>query len=275
MSHDLVAVQRDAALLDALAQRCWVADPDQQVDPVAGLLAALAADADEGLADVVRRVVPPAIPVQRRHEQRQATVLALPTAIPPAGRRHVARAAAALFVTAALLSVSGVAAAVSGDPLTPYKRVVDVVRVGYHEVVPRRVLGGEPTVPSHATTVVTPRAERAAEKPRTGVGTRASTTRAGHRRSWDRHLGYRAGWHRTSVDRQQPARHHRHGNGWDGRRRSGGEPGEDGSGSHGTGFGNPGSGVAGSGDRGHGASGSGEDGRDSGDYRVRSGDSRR
>ena len=115
MSHDLVAVQRDAALLDALAERSWVADACAEPDPVAGLLVALAADVDEDLADVGNPVAPVIIPVQRRHDERQATVLALPVAIPPVGRRRAARAAAALFVTAALLSVSGVAAAVSGD----------------------------------------------------------------------------------------------------------------------------------------------------------------
>jgi hypothetical protein len=136
MRLDLVAVQRDAALLDALSQRQRPDAMDTyQDDPVVGLLAALVADVDDGLpaADVA-----PFIPEQSRRQPRPTAILTLAAPIVPLGRRHAARAIAALAVAAAVLSVGGVAAAVSGDPLTPYKSVINVVRGGYHNVMPNR-----------------------------------------------------------------------------------------------------------------------------------------
>jgi len=250
MSHDLVAVQRDAALLDALAERAWVADAHTEHDPVAGLLAALAVDVDEGLSDAAR---PAAIPAQRHRENRRATVLTLPVALPPAGRRHAVRAAAALIVTAALLSVSGVAAAVSGDPLTPYERVVDVVRISYHEVVPHKVVAPKPTEAPAAATVVAARAERAAEQARSALGGRASRSGA-DRRFWNRQMGVPGAWHGTGSDHQRLARQQRYGQSWDGRQRSGGGFGAGPSGQGRTGYAGSGSGDVRAGGSGYGGS---------------------
>jgi hypothetical protein len=282
MSHDLVAVQRDAALLDALAERAWVADPLTDHDPVAGLLAALAADVDEGLSDVAR---PAAIPAQRHRENRRATVLTLPVALPPVGRRHAVRAAAAMIVSAALLSVSGVAAAVSGDPMTPYERVVDVVRISYHEVLPRKVVAPKPTGTPAAATVVAARAEQAAEQARSALGGRASRS-VSDRRFWNRQMGVPGAWHRTGSDHQRLARQQRYGQSWGGRQRSGGggfgaapsgqgRTGYAGSGSGDVRAGGAGYGGSGYGGAGYGVGGSGYDGWDSGAHGGRSGGGRR
>ena len=62
MSLDLVAVQRDAVLLDALSQRTATDD----ADPIVGLLGALVADVDDGLMAATSRADAPVRPACRR-----------------------------------------------------------------------------------------------------------------------------------------------------------------------------------------------------------------
>jgi hypothetical protein len=200
MSHDLVAVQRDAALLDSLAERGLVQDGDR----VAGLLAALAAEVDaaevdENLIDVVGPQAPPLIPEQGGRRARPGTVSPLPLPLPPTGQRHVARAVAAMIVAAAVLSVSGVAAAVSGDPLTPYKRVIDVVRVGYDEIVPKGLAAPKPAIVTPPVSAAAPKAATAVEQVRNVAGPRASGA-ADSRRLWGHHVGNRSGWSQSVGD---------------------------------------------------------------------------
>lgn len=106
---DMIAVQRDADALDALAQR---RGPDVGDEEVRRLLAALAADVDDGLAGVLTEEA----------ASDDATVLELPRE-----RRVARRTLAGALVAAGLLSVSGVAAAVTGDPLAAYRGVYAAV----------------------------------------------------------------------------------------------------------------------------------------------------
>jgi hypothetical protein len=175
---DMMAVQRDAALLDALSQRVRPDGPDHNADPVVGLLAALVIDVDDGLGlDVAARPAAPSfIPEQSRRRVAQdapaATLQTSTVFVAPVRRRHAVRAVAAMVVTAAVLSVSGVAAAVSGDPLKPYKDVINVVRGGYHDVMPNRSLIAPQSI------AVVPkakgRAAKAAREAHQPVTTRAS-----------------------------------------------------------------------------------------------------
>ena len=224
MSLDLLAVRRDAALLDALARRARPTgietELDAEMDPVVGLLAALAAEVDEGLLDVAGPETAPLIPEQGGRHARPGTVSPLPLAPPQAGRRHVARAVAAMVVTAAVLSISGVAAAVTGDPLTPYKRVIDVVRGGYDEVITKGLAAPKPTVvPSrtktvpktpHTTVPTNVTVAVLAAKARYAAVSPASRDAAG-RQLWDRYLG----------GRKVPARGGRDRHGWGARHRDG------------------------------------------------------
>jgi hypothetical protein len=262
MSHDLVAVQRDAILLDALADRAWLDGAVDELDPVAGLLAALAADVDEGLLAGSVVAAPAAIPPQRRHADREATVLALPgRTTRPLPRRNAARAVAALVVTAALLSVSGVAAAVSGDPLTPYKRVIDVVRGEYDQVVPKGLVAPKPVVAPPADKVVAAKATAAVAQVRGEVGNRASRAADG-RHFWNRHVGDRSGWDRAGWNRHGADRASRDSQVWRGRQQGGSEGGRhDSDRQHQGGF--------------HDGSGSGRGGRDSGGDGDQWGDQRR
>ena len=114
---DLAAVARDAELLDRLAARAEIPADDR----VASLLAALAADVDEGLDQLFAAEVDyddgaaPVVPPRRRH-----------------GRGL--RATTVAVVIGATLSVSGVAAAVTGDPLAAYHGLVSAVTGGTHEL---------------------------------------------------------------------------------------------------------------------------------------------
>jgi hypothetical protein len=219
MSLDLVAVQRDAVLLDALSTRTRIDD----ADPVVGLLGALVAEVDDGLLAVAGPEAPPVrqlIPEQGGAHRRHAAVYTLPVAPLSSGRRHFARAMAAVVVTAAVLSVSGVAAAVSGDPLTPYKRVIDVVRGGYNEVVPKGLVAPKPVVAPSVTShgVTAAKATRVAVQSREAVASRASRVKDG-RHFWDRHVGDREGWDRHGWNRTawNGSGGNRHGrSGWDG-----------------------------------------------------------
>ena len=125
---DLVAVARDAELLDQLAGRYAVPADDR----VAGLLAALAAEVDDGLDELLLADYP-------------AQVEAPDTsAVPLPARRRASRglrATTVAVVVGATLSVSGVAAAVTGDPLAPYRSFVSAVT------------GGERDLPANAAQV--------------------------------------------------------------------------------------------------------------------------
>jgi hypothetical protein len=116
---DLAAVAADDALLDLLAARAEVpAD-----DVLAGMLAAFVGEVDEGLAELLAP---------------DAAAVALPAAVPAMSvvpalaprsvrRSHGLRATTIALVVGATLSVSGVAAAVTGDPFAPYRGIVSAV----------------------------------------------------------------------------------------------------------------------------------------------------
>jgi hypothetical protein len=205
MSLDLVAVQRDEALLDALSQRRRpVGIGTHRREPVVGLLAALVADVDDGLpVDGVA----PCIPEQSRRQPSPARILTLAVPAAPVAKRHAARAIAALAVAAAVLSAGGVAAAVSGDPLTPYKSVVNVVRGGFNNVMPdRSMIAPEPLTktPKPKAKLAAAKAERTAKAARRVVSTRSSrgAWRTGNMRSfWDRDARHRQGWDRNRWNR--------------------------------------------------------------------------
>lgn len=99
LAVDVLAVRADDELLDRIASR----DPREPRDPAIRLLAALAAEVDDGLV------------------QRLATAVTEPRGA-VRGRR-TAHGAALALVLGATLSVGGVAAAVTGDPLAPYRAV--------------------------------------------------------------------------------------------------------------------------------------------------------
>ncbi|MGZ4592524.1 MAG: hypothetical protein ACXV3C_01560 [Actinomycetes bacterium] len=122
---DLLPLHRDAALLDALASRSLSAAV--AADPVIALLAAFAEQVDDGLDQLAPLGTAGPIVVPQP-DGPLGEVLLLPRVAQsaPASRR-TARAALAMAVAVAALSVSGAAAAMTGDPLAPYKRVVDVV----------------------------------------------------------------------------------------------------------------------------------------------------
>jgi hypothetical protein len=145
---DLVEVARDAGLLDQLAARAAILDGDA----VSAMLAAFAAEVDDGLVALLDDVEP----ADRRPAARPADrVLAAVPDVPAAPRGgHGLRAATIAVVLGATLSVSGVAAAVTGDPLSPYKGIVSAVNGGNHHELP-------------------PHAARVAKMNHTLVGTRA------------------------------------------------------------------------------------------------------
>jgi hypothetical protein len=116
---DLLAINRDADLLDLLARRA----PVPAGDPVLALLAALAADVDEGLDELL--VAGEDDPLVR------AAAVATVVPEPPAPRRgRGLRATTVAIVVGATLSIGGVAAAVTGDPLAPVKGFATAVGVG-------------------------------------------------------------------------------------------------------------------------------------------------
>ena len=111
---DLAAVARDAELMDRLAVRAPLAVDDD----VARLLSSLAAEVDDGLDALLAELEAPLL------EQEDST----PNVGTPTRRRaHGLRATTVAIVVGATLSVSGVAAAVTGDPLAPYKGIVRAV----------------------------------------------------------------------------------------------------------------------------------------------------
>jgi hypothetical protein len=112
---DLIAVQRDDEALDELARR-------QATDPIAEdvlfLLAVLTADVDKGLKELL------AAPL--RMPLRSAATGEIPS-LTDAARRRTARTLTGALIVAGLVSVSGVSAAVTGDPFTPYRSVISSV----------------------------------------------------------------------------------------------------------------------------------------------------
>ncbi len=122
---DLAEIAADAELLDLLAARAETTSDD----PVARMLAAFAAEVDDGLAELLAAdeaevAAPAAVPAV-------SVVPALPPV--PDGRRHGLRATTVALVVGATLSVSGVAAAVTGDPFAPYRGIVSAVTGGDDE----------------------------------------------------------------------------------------------------------------------------------------------
>jgi len=111
---DLVAVQRDDEALDELARR-ETRDPMSQ--GVLLLLAALATDVDDGLKELL--AAPMRLPL------RSAATDEIPSLA--AARRRTARTLTGALIVAGLVSVSGVSAAVTGDPFTPYRSVISSV----------------------------------------------------------------------------------------------------------------------------------------------------
>jgi hypothetical protein len=113
---DMLAVQRDDRLLDGLGARRPV-DWEDAADPVASLLAALAADVD-------------ATPIPASLDDGVARVSA-------ARRRLLAsRVAIAAGVTGVVVFASGVAAAVTGDPLAPLAPIRRVIATVAEQVAP-------------------------------------------------------------------------------------------------------------------------------------------
>jgi hypothetical protein len=131
---DLAEVARDAELLDQLAIRTAVQDGDA----VSAMLAAFAAEVDEGLAALLD---------DGHGEDKRADtgLVAVPDA--PPRRGHGLRATTVAVVLGATLSISGVAAAVTGDPLSPYKGIVSAVTGGNDHQ--------HHNLPSHAARVAT------------------------------------------------------------------------------------------------------------------------
>jgi hypothetical protein len=123
---DLIAVRKDDLSLDELAIR-QVSGPLD--DEALTLLAALTADVDAGLAELLSS--PLSAPVQVHTPEEVRTIAA-------AGRRRTARAVTAALIVTSLASVSGVAAAVTGDPLAPYRSVISSVSGGDDTPTPPR-----------------------------------------------------------------------------------------------------------------------------------------
>lgn len=110
---DLLAVQRDDELLDQLAARRPLAMTDP--DAAAILLQVLAHDVDEGLADLNFGAT--SVPEETSAPDEERVDATLPRS------RRAARSIALAVALGAALSVSGVAAAVTGDPMAPYRAV--------------------------------------------------------------------------------------------------------------------------------------------------------
>jgi hypothetical protein len=134
---NLVEVARDAELLDQLATRAAILDDDA----VSAMLASFAAEVDEGLAALLDEVDPTGRAADRG-------LVAVPDVLGGRRRGHGLRATTIAVVLGATLSVSGVAAAMTGDPLSPYKGIVSAVQgVGNDHQ--------HGTLPSHAARVAT------------------------------------------------------------------------------------------------------------------------
>lgn len=109
---DLLAVQRDDEALDELARR---QPRGPMAEDVLFLLAALTTDVDDGLTDLL--AAPMRMPL------RFAATGEIPN-LTDVVRRRTARTVTGALIVAGLVSVSGVSAAVTGDPFTPYRNVI-------------------------------------------------------------------------------------------------------------------------------------------------------
>ncbi len=126
---DLAEVARDAELLDQLAARTAVPDDDA----VCAMLSAFAAEVDDGLVALLDEGGEPARPAARPADR---ALVSVPDVLAEPRRGHGMRAVTIAVVLGATLSVSGVAAAVTGDPLSPYKGIVTAVQGGNHDELP-------------------------------------------------------------------------------------------------------------------------------------------
>lgn len=163
---DLRAVRRDDELLDALATRAVRSPGDlgDPSDPAGRLMAALVADVDDGLAallaattlDIARvgagDTADPVVSTDAGREAGasdaaragEAATLddhALPSDEDGSSwtrrrRRRTAYGAAAALALGATFSVSGVAAAVTGDPFAPYRAVGEALSWGDDDLPP-------------------------------------------------------------------------------------------------------------------------------------------
>ena len=117
--RDLLAIQEDALLLDIVAARGDLTSFAD--DPIASVLGSWAADIDYGL-----------------ESQPVSHLLAAPAPIPlsaPRRTRRSGRFMVAAGTAIALVGTSGVAAAVTGDPLLPFRAAVNVVTGSGHDTV--------------------------------------------------------------------------------------------------------------------------------------------
>jgi hypothetical protein len=137
---DLDAIEADDALLDLLAaggESAWEAG---EHDPALKLLAdlRLAVEVEDELP--VERIDDP--------ENFLARCAALNPVTDPFARKMAARGLALGVAAVAALSVSGVAAAVTGDPLSPYEKVIEKVVDGLRPQTsfPQEQLDGMPVV---------------------------------------------------------------------------------------------------------------------------------
>jgi hypothetical protein len=137
---DLDAIEADDALLDLLAaggESAWEAG---EHDPALKLLAGLrlAVEVEDELP--VERIDDP--------ENFLARCAALNPVTDPFARKMAARGLALGVAAVAALSVSGVAAAVTGDPLSPYEKVIEKVVDGLRPQTsfPQEQLDGMPVV---------------------------------------------------------------------------------------------------------------------------------
>ena len=133
---DLDAIEADDALLDLLAaggETAWAA---AEHDPALMLLAELrlAVEVEDELP--VETIDDP--------ESFLARCAALNPAMDPFARKMAARGLALGVAAVAALSISGVAAAVNGDPLSPYEKVIEKVVDGLspETTVPKEKLDG-------------------------------------------------------------------------------------------------------------------------------------
>ncbi len=128
-SLDVMAVQRDGELLDALGGRLSVPSDDAAVL----LLQAFAADVDQDLVELFA-----ALDDAAALSGRDGAIESAPGDQVGGRRRRLTAAATAALVLGGTLSVSGVAAAVTGDPFAPYRAVGQALSFGATTCHPTR-----------------------------------------------------------------------------------------------------------------------------------------
>jgi hypothetical protein len=169
---DLEAIEADDALLDLLAaggESAWEAG---EHDPALMLLA--------GLRVAVE--VEDELPVETIDDPESflARCAALNPVTDPFARKMAARSLALGVAAVAALSVSGVAAAVTGNPLSPYEKVIEKVVDGLRDETsfPKKQLDGMPVVDKTKIVKVAKDYQKAAEERQLGEKTKdeAETT---------------------------------------------------------------------------------------------------